>query len=66
MKPLEQQISDREMYGEPTHQEIYERNEKIIKELITNTPVKCIVPVSGGKDSQVCLKLAVKRFGVVK
>lgn len=66
MKPLEQQISDKEMYGEPTHQEIYERNEKIIKELIADTPVKCVIPVSGGKDSQVCLKLAVKKFGVDK
>lgn len=25
--------------------------------------VKCVVPVSGGKDSQVCLALAVKHFG---
>lgn len=25
--------------------------------------VKCIVPVSGGKDSQACLKLAVEHFG---
>ena len=26
---------------------------------------KCIVPVSGGKDSQTCLKMAVKEFGAV-
>ena len=26
--------------------------------------VKCLVPVSGGKDSQVCLELAIKEFGV--
>jgi 3'-phosphoadenosine 5'-phosphosulfate sulfotransferase (PAPS reductase)/FAD synthetase len=25
--------------------------------------VKCVVPVSGGKDSQTCLALAVERFG---
>lgn len=25
--------------------------------------VKCIVPVSGGKDSQACLKMAVEAFG---
>jgi len=25
--------------------------------------IKCIVPISGGKDSQACLKLAVARFG---
>ena len=25
--------------------------------------IKCIVPVSGGKDSQCCLKLAVDEFG---
>jgi 3'-phosphoadenosine 5'-phosphosulfate sulfotransferase (PAPS reductase)/FAD synthetase len=26
--------------------------------------IKCIVPVSGGKDSQACLELAIKEFGV--
>lgn len=26
-------------------------------------PVRCVVPISGGKDSQLCLKLAVKEFG---
>lgn len=26
-------------------------------------PYKCIVPVSGGKDSQTCLKMAVGEFG---
>lgn len=26
-------------------------------------PVKCIVPVSGGKDSQACLKMAIEEFG---
>jgi len=25
--------------------------------------IKCVVPISGGKDSQVCLSLAVKEFG---
>lgn len=28
-----------------------------------NAPIKAVVPVSGGKDSQACLKLAVARFG---
>lgn len=27
------------------------------------TAVKCVVPVSGGKDSQVCLALAIEHFG---
>lgn len=28
--------------------------------------IKCVVPISGGKDSQTCLKLAIERFGKVK
>lgn len=63
MKPIEQQIKDKELYNEPTHQEIFDRNEAIITEITSERPVKCVVPVSGGKDSQVCLKLAVDKFG---
>lgn len=29
----------------------------------TNNPVKCVVPISGGKDSQACLVLAIQEFG---
>lgn len=54
-KSLEQQEIDKDLYGEPTHKEIYDRNESIISELLsTGKKVKCIVPVSGGKDSQTC------------
>lgn len=28
--------------------------------------IKCVVPISGGKDSQTCLALAVKHFGADK
>lgn len=28
-----------------------------------NQIVKCVVPVSGGKDSQTCLALAIEHFG---
>lgn len=30
--------------------------------MTTDAPVKCLVPISGGKDSQACLKLALQRF----
>lgn len=63
MKSLEQQAIDKELYGEPTHAEIYQRNAAIIAELIKDRPVQCVVPVSGGKDSQSCMQLAVAHFG---
>lgn len=31
---------------------------------MASTEYKCVVPVSGGKDSQTCLKLAIHEFGV--
>ena len=33
------------------------------RRLLPTSGVKCVVPVSGGKDSQACLKLAVEEFG---
>ena len=62
-RPLEQQIEDKELYGDLTDGEITIRNTTIIKELIVSgKEIKCVVPISGGKDSQACLKLAVDKF----
>lgn len=63
MKTIEQQIEDKKLYNEPTHQEIFDRNESIIEELLKTGNIKCVVPVSGGKDSQTCLQLALEEFG---
>lgn len=63
-RPLEQQIKDKELYGDLTDGEITIRNTTIIKNLIdSGKDIKCIIPISGGKDSQACLKLAVDKFG---
>ena len=56
------QTFDKAKYNEPTDQEIYERNRNIIKSL-EKLDIRCIVPISGGKDSQSCLKLAIEKFG---
>lgn len=64
MKDLTKQLKDKELYNEPTHQEIIDRNNSIIDELLVDGKViKCVIPVSGGKDSQCCMKLAIKEFG---
>jgi len=64
MKSLEQQEFDKKEYGEPTHQEVFDRNEEIINKLLSSRlKIECVVPVSGGKDSQTCMALAVKKFG---
>ena len=63
-RTLEQQINDKELYGDLTDGEITIRNATIIKNLIdSGKDIKCVIPVSGGKDSQACLKLAVDKFG---
>lgn len=64
VKSLKDQLKDKTLYNEPTHEEVYKRNKRIIEELLSNgNKIKCVVPVSGGKDSQACLKLAVEKFG---
>ena len=63
-KTLDNQLKDKELYHEPTHEEIWNRNETLINSILKQgNIIKCVVPVSGGKDSQACLKLAVEKFG---
>ena len=63
-RPIEQQINDKELYGDLTDGEITIRNATIIKNILgSGRDIKCVIPVSGGKDSQACLKLAVAKYG---
>lgn len=61
---VEQQQEFKDKFGIPMFEELFERNERIIDNILSsrNNKIKCVVPISGGKDSQVCLIKALEIY----
>lgn len=61
---LETQTKNLKIHKIPMFEDIFDRNELLIDNILLsrNSKIKCVVPISGGKDSQVCLIKALEVY----